>query len=249
MSESPVLASRDGAVLTVTLNLPDRRNPISDPAMVDALCDVFEAADRDASIHVAILTGAGSAFSSGGDLNAMRPDAGGLRASLPAQTRESFARTVDTVLPLLDLHNYFDWFLCCREIGIEKPNIGIFDEAHRRAEHYVPGLLRYTHHTLSYTLFYCTKVLVICSSYCLYELDILRSNRIVLLFFNVLYCTLVLFSLSTLCAILPQRGDVAHWGQPHYGLLRRAGSGHAGTLSRCAKCIAFLHVVYCLSVA
>ena len=84
MSESPVLASRDGAVLTVTLNLPDRRNPISDPAMVDALCDVFEAADRDASIHVAILTGAGSAFSSGGDLNAMRPDAGGLRASLPA---------------------------------------------------------------------------------------------------------------------------------------------------------------------
>ena len=90
MSESPVLASRDGAVLTVTLNLPDRRNPISDPAMVDALCDVFEAADRDASIHVAILTGAGSAFSSGGDLNAMRPDAGGLRSSLPAQTRDIF---------------------------------------------------------------------------------------------------------------------------------------------------------------
>jgi len=52
-------------------------------------------------------------------------------------------RTVDTVLPLLDLHNLFDWFLCCREIGVEKPNVGIFDEAHRRAEHFVPGLLRY----------------------------------------------------------------------------------------------------------
>eukprot|EP01032_Pedospumella_encystans_P020732 gene20732-23545_t len=51
-------------------------------------------------------------------------------------------RTVDTVLPLLDLHNHFDWFLCCREIGVEKPNVGIYEEAHRRAEHYVPGLLR-----------------------------------------------------------------------------------------------------------
>ncbi|KEZ19339.1 Enoyl-CoA hydratase/carnithine racemase [Sphingobium yanoikuyae] len=105
MSESPVLSppvltQRDGAVLTVTLNLPDRRNPISDPAMVDALCDVFEAADRDASIHVAILTGAGSAFSSGGDLNAMRPDAGGLRASLPAQTRRNYRAGIQR-LPLL----------------------------------------------------------------------------------------------------------------------------------------------------
>src|SRR3546814_15862532 len=90
MSSAPVLTSRDGAVLTVTLNMPDRRNPISDPAMVDALCAVFEEAERDLSIRVAILTGAGSAFSSGGDLNAMRPDAGGLRAGLPAQTRRNY---------------------------------------------------------------------------------------------------------------------------------------------------------------
>ncbi|MFD1876934.1 enoyl-CoA hydratase-related protein [Vibrio chagasii] len=76
MSSAPVLTSRDGAVLTVTLDMPDRRNPISDPAMVDALCAVFEQADRDCRVRVAILTGAGSAFSSGGDLNAMRPDGG-----------------------------------------------------------------------------------------------------------------------------------------------------------------------------
>lgn len=97
---SAVLAQRDGPVLTVTLNQPDRRNPISDPMMVDALCDLFEAADRDISIHVAILTGAGSAFSSGGDLNAMRPDAGGLRAGLPAQTRRNYRAGIQR-LPLL----------------------------------------------------------------------------------------------------------------------------------------------------
>lgn len=101
MSNAPlVLTQRDGPVLTVTLNQPDRRNPISDPAMVDALCAVFEAADRDLSVHVAILTSAGSAFSSGGDLNAMRPDAGGLRAGLPAETRRNYRAGIQR-LPLL----------------------------------------------------------------------------------------------------------------------------------------------------
>ena len=33
----PVLITRDGAILTITLNLPESRNPISDNAMLDAL--------------------------------------------------------------------------------------------------------------------------------------------------------------------------------------------------------------------
>lgn len=100
---SPILTSRDGAVLTVTLNLPDKRNPISDTVMVDAICDTFEQADKDLSIRVAILTGAGSAFSSGGDLKTMKPDAGSLRASLPAQTRRNYRSGIQR-LPLM-LHS------------------------------------------------------------------------------------------------------------------------------------------------
>lgn len=100
MTDAAVLTQRDGHVLTVTLNMPDRRNPISDPAMVDAICAIFEEADRDLSIHAAILTGAGKAFSSGGDLNAMRPDGGGLRAGLPAQTRRNYRAGIQR-LPLL----------------------------------------------------------------------------------------------------------------------------------------------------
>ena len=72
----PILQSRDGPILTVTLNLPEKRNPISDMCLIDALCDAMEAADRDISVHCVILTGAGSAFSSGGDLKQMKPDAG-----------------------------------------------------------------------------------------------------------------------------------------------------------------------------
>lgn len=101
MSDTPlVLTERDGAILTVTLNRPDRRNPISDPEMVDAICAVFGEAERDRSVHVAILTGAGSAFSSGGDLNAMRTDAGGLRAGLPAETRRNYRAGIQR-LPLM----------------------------------------------------------------------------------------------------------------------------------------------------
>ena len=96
-----VLAKRDGAVLTLTLNQPDKRNPISGNDMVGALCAALKEADRDIGVHVVILNGAGSAFSSGGDLKAMqRPGEGDLRAALPAQTRRNY-RTGIQRLPAL----------------------------------------------------------------------------------------------------------------------------------------------------
>jgi len=86
-----LLTRRDGPILTVTLNVPEKRNPVSDNIMVDALCEVMEVADQDIGIHAVILTGAGTAFSSGGDLKAMQtPDTGGLRASVSAQTRRNY---------------------------------------------------------------------------------------------------------------------------------------------------------------
>jgi enoyl-CoA hydratase/carnithine racemase len=95
-----LLQERDGSILTITLNLPEKRNPISDVAMVDALCDAFEGADRDISVRCVILTGAGSAFSAGGDLKQMRPDSGGLRSSSPVETRRNYKFGIQR-LPLL----------------------------------------------------------------------------------------------------------------------------------------------------
>ncbi len=63
-----LLVERDGAICTVTLNLPERLNPMTAPGMVDAIVAATEAIDRDSGIRVAILTGAGKAFSAGGDL-------------------------------------------------------------------------------------------------------------------------------------------------------------------------------------
>jgi enoyl-CoA hydratase/carnithine racemase len=67
----PLLIERDGHVETWTLNLPDRRNPISDLPMIEALEEAATRVTGDVSVRAVILTGAGSAFSSGGDVRAM----------------------------------------------------------------------------------------------------------------------------------------------------------------------------------
>jgi enoyl-CoA hydratase/carnithine racemase len=95
-----ILQSRDGGILTITLNMPEKRNPISDVSVVEQLCDAFMAADQDMSVRCVILTGAGTVFSSGGDLKQMRPDSGGLRAALPAETRRNYKYGIQR-LPLM----------------------------------------------------------------------------------------------------------------------------------------------------
>lgn len=95
----PILRARDGAILTVTLNLPEKRNPISDPSVIEGLERALLEADSDIGVRAVILTGAGSAFSSGGDLKAMK-EGRGLRAPLPAQTRRNYREGIQR-LPLL----------------------------------------------------------------------------------------------------------------------------------------------------
>lgn len=80
-----VVYEQDGAVVTLTLNAPETRNPISEPAMVEAIIAALTRMQADRSVRVAILTGAGSAFSSGGDLRAMKA-AAEQRAAAPVLT-------------------------------------------------------------------------------------------------------------------------------------------------------------------
>jgi len=59
-----------GAVARITLNRPDKRNPIG-PATCGELVHAFAALRDDPAVRVIVLTGAGAAFSAGGDLSAM----------------------------------------------------------------------------------------------------------------------------------------------------------------------------------
>jgi enoyl-CoA hydratase len=62
-----VSASRDGAILRLTLDRPDKLNAVDTPLLTELAARLAEAAADD-SVRAVLLTGAGRAFCSGGDL-------------------------------------------------------------------------------------------------------------------------------------------------------------------------------------
>ena len=68
---SDVRVEHDGAVVTLTLDRPDRRNAL-DPGLLTSLAGAIDEVSGDDSVRVVVLTGAGSAFSAGADLDWMR---------------------------------------------------------------------------------------------------------------------------------------------------------------------------------
>jgi enoyl-CoA hydratase len=66
----PVEVTRHDRIAIITLNRPDRRNAVDVPT-AQALFDAFTAFDADASLDVAVLTGAGGNFCAGADLQAV----------------------------------------------------------------------------------------------------------------------------------------------------------------------------------
>lgn len=95
MSE-PLLFAQDGAVVTLILNRPETRNPISDPDMIAAIEDACTRINRDGSVRVLILTGAGSAFSSGGNVKHMH-DREGMFGGSPAEIRDGYRNGIQRI--------------------------------------------------------------------------------------------------------------------------------------------------------
>jgi 2-(1,2-epoxy-1,2-dihydrophenyl)acetyl-CoA isomerase len=75
-----VLTSRDGAVLTITLNRPDTYNAIN-RAMHEGLAEALRGA-ADPAVRAVVLTGAGRGFCSGQDLREFESLPGGVREAL-----------------------------------------------------------------------------------------------------------------------------------------------------------------------
>jgi enoyl-CoA hydratase/carnithine racemase len=76
-----ILVDDRGPVGRITLNRPDKRNPIG-PATCGELVAALAAIQANPTNRVVILTGAGSVFSAGGDLSAMQQPTGPV-ATLP----------------------------------------------------------------------------------------------------------------------------------------------------------------------
>jgi enoyl-CoA hydratase/carnithine racemase len=67
MSEEHILVTRDGAVMEIRFNRPEKKNAITN-AMYGAMADALEAAAADKSVRAILFTGAGDFFTAGNDL-------------------------------------------------------------------------------------------------------------------------------------------------------------------------------------
>jgi 2-(1,2-epoxy-1,2-dihydrophenyl)acetyl-CoA isomerase len=83
---APVLVERDGGVLVVTLNRPDKLNSFNE-AMHAGLRKALDAAESDPDIRCLLITGAGRGFCAGQDL--------GDRVTAPGDAPPDLTRTIE----------------------------------------------------------------------------------------------------------------------------------------------------------
>lgn len=101
-----VTVRRDGAVLRVSLNRPEKRNALSRPLIAE-IHSVFKAASKDNDLSLVVLTGEGhKAFAAGGDLkelNSLRSLEQAL--SFAADTRSALDEIRQFPVPVVALLN------------------------------------------------------------------------------------------------------------------------------------------------
>jgi enoyl-CoA hydratase/carnithine racemase len=71
-----LLLERSGALATLTINRPESRNPLGEEGDGELFGNAAAEINADRTIRCVILTGAGSAFSAGGNVKAMRERSG-----------------------------------------------------------------------------------------------------------------------------------------------------------------------------
>jgi enoyl-CoA hydratase/carnithine racemase len=92
MKPQEILLAQDGPIATITLNRPDQLNAYT-TTMGDEITSAFRSLQRDASVRVVILTGAGRAFCAGVDLEHLKAHNLGENASTgPRLGEEDFLR-------------------------------------------------------------------------------------------------------------------------------------------------------------
>jgi len=149
MSDDFLLYARDGDVVTLTLNDPERRNALTERSQFAEVLAALERIETDASVRCVVLTGAGKAFCAGGNVKDMHERAQSF-AVPPFELRQWYRHGIQTIplalwrleVPVIAAVNGpaigagFDLTMCC--------DIRIAAESARFAESYarlgiIPG--------------------------------------------------------------------------------------------------------------
>jgi enoyl-CoA hydratase/carnithine racemase len=91
-----LIYEQDGPVVTLTMNRPEVRNAVSDDDVGENFAAACDRITRDLSVRAVILTGAGTAFSSGGNLKTMRAKLGSGLGE-PAMSRYAYRNGIQRV--------------------------------------------------------------------------------------------------------------------------------------------------------
>ncbi len=87
----------EGAVARLTLNRPESLNALGAPGDGDAVAAACERVNADGAVRCAILTGAGRAFSAGGDVKAMKAREGAFGGG-PMEIRDGYRRNIHRIV-------------------------------------------------------------------------------------------------------------------------------------------------------
>jgi 2-(1,2-epoxy-1,2-dihydrophenyl)acetyl-CoA isomerase len=103
-----LIVIRDGALLRITLDRPDKRNSLTDE-MVATLIEAIQQAGNDESTRAVLLTGTGEHFCSGFDIVSrnssngagQRPRAGSIQRRLPGTAHRLIPVLLETQVPIV----------------------------------------------------------------------------------------------------------------------------------------------------
>lgn len=87
---------KSGHIETWTINLPETRNPISGSDAIEAFVGNAHRVDRDPDVRCVIITGAGSAFSAGGNVKEMA-EGRGMFGGSPYEQRNGYRHGIQQI--------------------------------------------------------------------------------------------------------------------------------------------------------
>ena len=91
-----LIYEQTGAVVTLIMNNPEKRNALGGEYQANDFTDACQRVNADMDVKAVILTGAGKAFSAGGDIFAMR-DKTGPSAGTPVNIRNNYRTGIQRI--------------------------------------------------------------------------------------------------------------------------------------------------------